>query len=138
MGFILVMSVVVLASFASELSNVGTEVQSVHSQAKIPDFINILDKFKQSVQKNLDNYLVSNPGDEKGINVSFKKAADFFYKHEIVGGTYFNASLIDCNYNGNTNFNNGVAMYVLDVNLSLNDGNVKIEKSTVIYVSIYI
>jgi len=134
MGFILVMSVVVLASFTSELSNIGTEVQSVHSEGKIPEFVNIIKKFKQSVQFGVNN------DTNHDIPAAFNETTDFFYRCKIPTGTYFNACLANPPYYNGHSFigTNGCAVYSLDADFTINDGNINITKSAIITILVYV
>lgn len=131
MGFVLVISVVVLASFTSQLSNTGIKVQDVHSKAKIPEFVNIINQFKNSLEYKLNN------NEDYNINSSFYNVTDFFYKSSISKGTYFNASLVDFRYNGHLFFMyQGFALYNIKANFTFNDGNINITKSSVMTITI--
>jgi len=130
MGFILVMSVVVLASFTSDLSNVGTEVQTVHSKALVPELVNIIDKFEQSVQSTIRT---TDYNEGNFIEPAFNKSTVFFYESLIARGIYFNVTLND--YWSNGYIRSTGALYSLDVSFTICNENTNITRDDTIMVS---
>ena len=127
MGFIMVISVVVLASLSSNLSNVGTSVSKTHSKALLPEFLTIRDKFGLAVSYYINNV---NPktGEMPGIDKSFNSACSIFHNISIKHGIHFSATCNDYRYAGATGLG---AVYYLDATMSLDDGTTQILKDVV-------
>lgn len=124
MGFVLVVGVLVVASMTANLSNIGTDVPKIHSDALLPEFINIHEKFSQSLQGNFEG--------KNSIESCFNKTYDFFFKEQASKGRYFKATLNDYYYGG-TNY--AGAVYYVSVTSTLYDGNTNITKDTVFIVN---
>jgi hypothetical protein len=129
MGFILVISVLVIASFTASLSNVGINTPKIHSKALLPDFINLNTKFYQSLQSNFAN----KTNQQRGIEYCFNKSYDFFYKAETLKGRYFHATLNDWYEAGPVyiGYEYIGTFYQVGVTLTLYDGNTNITKDSV-------
>lgn len=122
MGFMIVLSVLILASIVGNLSSVGTEVHDTQSKGLFSEFTNIHNKFGLSLQLNV------NSTESKDISAGFNETKAFFYEAEILNGRYFNATLNDYKYNGQMLYG---AVYYVDVTLHLDDGESYISKDEV-------
>ena len=127
MGFIMVLSVVILASISSNLSNVGTSVSKIHSKALLPEFLTIRDKLALAT-----NYYTNNVNPKTGempdIEESFYDACNIFYDISIKHGNHFSATFNEYTPAGNTPTG---AVFYLSATISLNDGTTQISKDVV-------
>ena len=138
LGILLALSVFVLASMASEISDLNLVVPSERASSLLKEFNNIKDTFGLALNYNLVNISIVEStresefyGDISNIMDAFNQTRDSFFIIEMRHGIFFHAVLNSCGYvpleAGN--------VYKVDVTLILTDSETSITKEMGYYIT---
>ena len=139
MGVTLAVSVFVISSIATEISDLDVVVSSSRSTSLVPEFLYLKEAFGTALNYDLVSISI-NPstsessfyGDIKSINASFDRTKNSFYVIEMKHDIFFEAVLN--NYWWDSNLTDEGHIYNIDVTLSLDDGETCITQDVIYYI----
>ena len=137
MGVILTVTVVLVAAISANLANIGVGTLRTRSKALAPEFINLRSRFGEILNYNINQY--------ENIPYSFQKTCSDFYLLEIQYGNFFQATLNQYGYGGDTfssiadpTFQDHCNVFFMNVSLSLDDGTTCITEENVVFSILYV
>jgi len=147
MGVVLVVSIVTLTAFTSDLANINALIPIERSSSILKEFLNVKEDFERAFSYNIANvsiqdaYLESQGISYAIINLvanytdypseiyrAFNDTLDSFCLLELNHGIIFNAELLDFWY---VSYSAQGPVYEVKVNISLDDGNTQIYEDVV-------